>query len=150
MPLWRRMSSKRRTPLNTSRRTTNVQRSPRIVIVRPTVQLSADQARAGGAVLMALTLGLVDRLSKVGEAGCVTETQMPDIAALAELDGFAQLEAIFMGGHPGARSPRRSVSVRSAGSPAPSTASWSRRSRPTNPTAPGPGGASPPPRAPPA
>jgi uncharacterized protein (TIGR00369 family) len=51
---------------------------------------------------MTLMLGLVDRLSKVSDAGCVTETQTPDIAALAELDGFAQLEAIFMGGHPGA------------------------------------------------
>ena len=44
----RRMSSKRRTPLNTSRSTTKVQRSPRIAIARPTVQLSTEKARAGG------------------------------------------------------------------------------------------------------
>jgi uncharacterized protein (TIGR00369 family) len=32
----------------------------------------------------------------------VTETQLPDLASLAALDGFAQLRAIFMGDHPGA------------------------------------------------
>jgi uncharacterized protein (TIGR00369 family) len=32
----------------------------------------------------------------------VTETQTDDSASLAELDGFAQLQAIFMGDHPGA------------------------------------------------
>jgi uncharacterized protein (TIGR00369 family) len=32
----------------------------------------------------------------------MTQTQMPDLAALAELDGFAQLQAIFLGDHPGA------------------------------------------------
>ena len=48
MPVCTRMSSKRRTPLNTSRSTTKVQRSPRIAIARPTVQFSTDQARAAG------------------------------------------------------------------------------------------------------
>ena len=32
----------------------------------------------------------------------MTETQMPDLAALADLDGFAQLQAIFGGDLPGA------------------------------------------------
>jgi uncharacterized protein (TIGR00369 family) len=32
----------------------------------------------------------------------MTETQMPDLAALIELDGFAQLQAFFLGDHPGA------------------------------------------------
>jgi uncharacterized protein (TIGR00369 family) len=32
----------------------------------------------------------------------MSETQLPDMSALAELDGFAQLQAIFMGDHPGA------------------------------------------------
>ena len=32
----------------------------------------------------------------------MTETQTPDSASLAELDGFAQLQAIFLGDHPGA------------------------------------------------
>jgi uncharacterized protein (TIGR00369 family) len=36
------------------------------------------------------------------QSGFVTETQLPDISALAELDGFAQLQAIFLGDHPGA------------------------------------------------
>src|SRR5215471_4521290 len=101
MPLCRQMSSKRRTPLNTSRRTTNVQRSPRIAIVRPTVQFSVDQARAGGAVAgdMGLSLSLVDRLSNVSEAEYVTETQTTDVSGL---DGFEQLQAIFGGRLPGA------------------------------------------------
>jgi uncharacterized protein (TIGR00369 family) len=30
----------------------------------------------------------------------VTQTQLPDLSALAELDGFAQLQAIFLGDHP--------------------------------------------------
>jgi hypothetical protein len=36
------MSSNRRTPLKTSRSTTNVHRSPRISIARPTVQFSVE------------------------------------------------------------------------------------------------------------
>ncbi len=47
----RRMSSKRRMPLKTSRITTKVQRSPRIAMVRPIVQLSAEYFRAGGAIV---------------------------------------------------------------------------------------------------
>jgi hypothetical protein len=42
------MSSKRRTPLKTSRSTTKVHRSPSTSIARPTVQLSVDHARAAG------------------------------------------------------------------------------------------------------
>lgn len=37
----------------------------------------------------------------MGEPGSVTETQMPDLAALAELDGFEQLQALFDGRLPG-------------------------------------------------
>jgi uncharacterized protein (TIGR00369 family) len=50
---------------------------------------------------MALTLSLVDRLSKVSEAGCVTETQTDDLD-LSALDGYQQLMAIFDGRLPGA------------------------------------------------
>ena len=32
----------------------------------------------------------------------MSQTQLPDLASLAHLDGFAQLQAIFMGDHPGA------------------------------------------------
>src|SRR5262245_54695313 len=38
----------------------------------------------------------------MAQSGFVTQTQLPDLSALAELDGYAQLEAIFLGEHPGA------------------------------------------------
>jgi hypothetical protein len=43
-----RISSKRRTPLKTSRSTTSVHRSPRIAIASPIGQLSTDQSSASG------------------------------------------------------------------------------------------------------
>src|SRR3712207_706512 len=72
-----RMSSKRRTPLNTSRRTTNDHLSPKTCRARCTVQLSTDQSSASGR-FMERTLSLLDRLSKVDEAASMTQTQQLD------------------------------------------------------------------------
>jgi hypothetical protein len=52
MPVRSRMSSKRRTPLKTSRSTTTVHFSPRISMARPIVQVSMDQSRAAAAELI--------------------------------------------------------------------------------------------------
>ena len=48
--------SKRLIPLKTSRITRKVQRSPRTAMARPTVQFSAEMERAGGAVVVMVTL----------------------------------------------------------------------------------------------
>ncbi len=72
------MSSKRRTPLKTSRSTTKVHRSPRTSMARPTVQLSVDHASAAGGRGgdgHRTSLGLVDRLRQGCHAGSMTQTQ---------------------------------------------------------------------------
>jgi hypothetical protein len=56
------MSSNRRMPLNTSRSTTTVHRSPRISIARPIGQFSTDQSRASYVAVVPLMEGLMERI----------------------------------------------------------------------------------------